>query len=170
MSLYAYGKLVTPTPSEVRRLLREVEEETSVALAESTLDEEDVEVLHSVPELRGPGLFFSVSDERTAADVTALWIEAMEAMRAADVKGARNSTAVIASNTATFTGTRLGALCSRLLQTPLASASGLALVDGGVEDVFVGSAEDCLQAIASEVIRPWHAMSNRLYVARKMDS
>jgi hypothetical protein len=170
MSFYAYGKLVTPTPSEVRKFLREVEEETGVALTESALDEGDVEELDSVPELRGLGLFFSASDEPGSADATGLWDEAMEAMRAADVEEALGSGDVTIPNTVAFTRTRLGTLCRRLLQTPLASACGLALVDGGIDEVFVGSADDCLQAITAESIRPWHATSNRLYVVRRMDS
>jgi hypothetical protein len=45
------------------------------------------------------------------------------------------------------------------------TAVGIALVDGGIEQLFVASRETCLRRVACDVVRTWDQSPNRLYVA-----
>jgi len=114
--------------------------------------------MQQAPALAGDGIVFSVYSSLGATDATQLWLEATE------ILSGLNDTNGMSAPTAFLVDTRLGRLCTRLFA--LRGAVGLALVDGGVEEVFEGSARRCLDQIAVDVRRPWDQSPNRLYVSR----
>jgi hypothetical protein len=65
---------------------------------------------------------------------------------------------------ADFIATALGRISSSVLSA--GTAAGIALVDGGIEQLFIGSRSACLRQMICDVAQTWDQSPNRLYVRR----
>jgi hypothetical protein len=156
MSLYAFGKVVSSYAAEVAAALGSVAISTGARIQSELIDPDDEIALEAFPSLRGAGVAFAIVSGAAESDATRLWIDAMTKMRSGSEDAAPSDTL------AQFRRTQLGEICFKVLG--LGDAAGLALVDGGIEDVFEATLERCMERIARDVISPWDQSPNRLYV------
>jgi len=160
MSLYAFGKIVSPDEVSTLSQLDAIGRETSTVFREG-VDPGDLELmLTEAPQLRGPGVAFSLVSGPDQSDATALWVEAMAATRPSG--GATKGAAAAGEVCGAFLATRLGQACRGVFG--LGGVSAVALVDGGIERVFSGTADGCLGQIGEDIRVPWDQSPNRLYV------
>jgi hypothetical protein len=144
MSLDGFGKLICPRSEcgQLQARLAQRVEKHGAVLAVDVLDEDDRDSLDSVSELEGDGLYFALYSSPGATDATALWIEAMK----------------------NRVDSRLACLARLLIDNPECVGGGLALVDGGIDEVLLVQPEDCVAAILADTSVPWDQGPNRLYV------
>jgi len=136
----------------------------SVTVSVGEMEPEDHETIKEVDGLGQSGVVFSILSGPGDADATALWIEAQQTMQQTESLVADESRNLEVTIYDAFRQTRLGRICSGVLS--LGKVAAVALVDGGVEQVFEGALERCLRQMASDVCRPWDQAPNRLYVRR----
>jgi uncharacterized protein (DUF2342 family) len=164
MSLYMFGKIVGPDRAQLESLLASVAGFSAVELVLDRLDAEDRQAVEASGHLRGPGVFFTFNTSLGAAEATQLWIDAMNRIRQhvepMDCAPERLPSGLFAA----FTATTLGRIGSSVLGA--GTAAGIALVDGGIEQSFVGSRSACLRQMICDVARTWDQSPNRLYVCR----
>lgn len=149
------------------RLASELEALAVLSGAELTigeLDVEDKQALEESKDLRGTGVFFAISAKGGSGGGTPLWIEAMKKIRHRLGQAECKVSSVTDALLSDFTATPLGRICRGVLLC--GHAGGIALVDGGIEEVFVGSTEVCLARMVCDVAGPWDQSPNRLYVCR----
>jgi hypothetical protein len=156
MSIYIFGKVVGVDESRSSLgTLRSIANKSGLALL--TVDPGDKATLDDV--VKEPGTSFAVGSSSADSDATALWLEAT---RAAITVGPGVAAAALAA----ASSSRLGRFCATLLMEPTFTCGGVALVDGGIEGVSVGTASECLAAITRNLLLPWDRSPNILYVWR----
>lgn len=143
MSLYAFGKIV---PRSGFRYQKFVEEHHLAQL--KPVDPEDVAILDCQPQLALDGFYFVLSRSPNDVEATGLWNDAREEI----LKGA------------TPESTELGSEVAHLLRDSQVAAGGIAFVDGAVERVLEGSAEQCWVRFTEQIVRPWDDTDNVLLV------
>ena len=158
MSLSIFGKVMGSDAAKLAASLASIASATAVTVAVDQLEVEDREGLEESDHLKGPGVFFVVT-----GDSAQLWIDAMTRVRqvvgTADCEPDQLPDGAMKA----FLATQLGQFCSQVLGS--GTAVGIALVDGGIEQLFVASRETCLRRVACDVVRTWDQSPNRLYVA-----
>lgn len=164
MSLYAFGKVVGTDEAAIISMLRTVGGDSEVCFQPS-VDDGDIDEMMKVPQLRGPGVVFSIYCGPNETDATRLWCDAMTSVSqcSSSLVTTMGDGSPQAGEEALrcFLDTRLGRACEGLFG--LRYPTALALVDGGIESVLHGSALECLHRIAADVRRPWDQSYNRLY-------
>lgn len=162
MSLYMFGKVVGRDRSQIESLLTSVADFSAVELVVDQLDAEDRQAVEESEHLRGPGVFFTFSTSPGAGEATQLWIDAMNRIRQhvqpMDCVPERLPSGLFAD----FTTSPLGRISSSVLSA--GTAAGIALVDGGIEQLFIGSRGACLRQMICDVAKTWDQSPNRLYV------
>ena len=162
MSLYMFGKIVGRDRAQLESLLASVAALSAVELVVDQLDAEDRQAVEESEHLRAPGVFFAFNTSPGAGEATQLWIDAMNRIRqhvqSMDCAPERLPRDVFAD----FTTTALGRISSSVLAA--GTAAGVALVDGGIEQLFVGSRSACLRQMICDVAQTWDQSPNRLYV------
>ena len=167
MSLNIIGKVMGSDAARLASALSSIAAANAVAVALDQLDIEDRVALEESGYLKGPGVFFAFSTENDAGDAAQLWIDAMTRVRQHVGTGACEPDQLPGRVMDEFSATRLGRVCSEVLSCGM--AAGIALVDGGIDQVFVASREACLRRVACDVVRAWDQSPNRLYVAAATD-
>jgi hypothetical protein len=162
MSLSIFGKIMGRDSARLAAVLSSIASANAVAVALDLLGDEDREALEEAEDLKGPGIFFAFSTADGAGDAAQLWIDAMTRVRQHLGTGACEPDQLPDEVMADFLTTRLGQVCSEVLAC--GTAAGIALVDGGVDQVFVASREACLRRVACDVVRTWDQSPNRLYI------
>jgi hypothetical protein len=164
MSLYMFGKIVGKDRAQLESLLASVAALSAVELVVDQLDADDRQAVEESAHLRGPGVFFAFNTSPGAGEATQLWIDAMNRIRQhvqpMDCAPERLPSGLFAD----FTTTALGRISSSILAA--GTAAGIALVDGGIEELFVGSRSACLRQMICDVAQTWDQSPNRLYVCR----
>jgi hypothetical protein len=164
MSLHIFGKVLGTNSVSLAAQLAAHGKRNAVSIALDRVDVEDRMVLEESEHLRGPGVLFSVSEIDDSSDAAQLWIDATARVRRVAGGADCDPSGLSGDALAEFTSTQLGQVCDGVLGMGI--ASGITLVDGGIEDFFVGSHEACLRRIACDVFRPWDMSPNRLYICR----
>jgi hypothetical protein len=159
-----FGKVVGSDRSQLESLLASVAALSAVELVVDQLDADDRQAVEESEHLRGPGVFFAFSASPGAGEATQLWIDAMNRIRQhvepTDCAPERLPSGLFAD----FIATALGRISSSVLST--GTAAGIALVDGGIEQLFIGSRSACLRQMICDVAQTWDQSPNRLYVCR----
>jgi hypothetical protein len=162
MSLYALGKIIASNHPLVVAALRSLAEKSSTHISVGAVDNEDNEAMNQAKVLRNVGVTFSICSSVADTDATTLWLEASTKLRA-DASLTEHSSATEQEGAIqALLATRLGHVCSGLLDC--GEVSAIALVDGGIEEIFEGTREQCLSRIAQDVRRTWDQSPNRLYL------
>lgn len=143
MSLYVFGKIVPRIGFRYEKFI----EEHQLAQLEP-VDPEDVEILDSQQRLAASGFYFVLARSSKDAEATGLWNDAREKV----LKGG------------TPESTALGNAVARLLRDVQIAAGGIAFVDGAVETIVEGSAEQCWIGFTERIVRAWDDTDNVLLV------
>lgn len=160
MSLYAFGKVVGRSNADLIRSLKRVADTNVCGIAVSSVDREDLDVIESVDCLGTNGVTFNITSTPGDSDATRLWLDAMEKLAKYVAQGTPRSLLQ------DFVATRLGVVSTQIFE--LGEAVGVALVDGGIEEVFQGTTQECLSQMAEDVQKPWDQSANRLYVRKPL--
>jgi hypothetical protein len=164
MSLDILGKVAGADRAAITTVLRSIASVSAVELALDSLDVEDQQALEESDLLRGTGVFFAISARGRSSDATQLWIDAMVRVQQHATSGDCDPDRLPPELLDDFKKTELGRFCSQLLGR--GTAEGIALLDGGIEEIFESSSEGCLRRMICDVTRPWDQSPNRLYVCR----
>jgi hypothetical protein len=164
MSVYAFGKLIDPDLSALEPALLSAARSSKAVIRVGVIDEDDDEAMSRVQSLSRTGLVFSIGSGPEEHDVVVLWNEAMKALRYASSSAVEDPDELSQETFHCFLQTRLGSLCDGVLR--LGEVAAVALVDGGIEQVFEGQLEQCLRQMAVDVRHPWDQSKNRLYLRK----
>lgn len=159
MSLYCFGKIV---PSRAARYLEECVPDADVArLHVRDIDPEDLATICEFGDLKRAGVTFRYVDTEDDSSATGIWLGASEiANRYSAVERSQFSTDYSNAMKATF----LGGFIWNLLSCPHVEHGALALVDGGIEAIVVGTRRKCWQHFLTIIPKPWDTHDNPLYV------
>jgi hypothetical protein len=133
--------------------LKSVCEFDGVQLDIDKLGTDDREALEESEYLRGPGVFFEISEPRHTGDASRLWNEAMVSIRQYLTTGECDAARLPNGLLRDLSTTALGRASTGVLGT--GSTAGIALVEGGIEEIFVAPHETCLRRIVCDVAKPW---------------
>ena len=180
MSLDILGKI--SSNAEYQALLcqhlRDIASSTGVGVEVDALDPEDIAGLEEL----GPapqGFYFSVSSSPDESEATDLWNEAYILARTI-LQGSMGENAMHVANSVgeviwpeTYIDEMQQCRLARFLDL-LAGMQGyrsicIALIDGGIESEFRGTAEECIEEILRMVLLPWDNSPNTLYIWKRPD-
>lgn len=175
MSLYIFGKLVPSiTNHALGNKLLSLAESARIPVKPNEIDEADLEELMTVAVLTVPGVAFTVRSDDLSRDATMLWLEVTRAV----VHASRSEGISLDEVRAlweervpkklydTVMNSRLGHLVSEIIMLRDVVVGGLALVDGGIDEVYEADAIDCRDRIMRSLVLTWDASPNALYVWR----
>ncbi len=175
MSLIILGKVSAEI--ECQALLRQVMKmnalNSGLAVLFDVLGEDDQEVLEEINPTKEK-FYFRVDESLQYREGTDLWNEAhvlaqqifrdrmgYSYVYMADVANGR---IYPEDYIPTMMQTRLGRFLSSLCSMGGCTNVSIALVDGGIETEFRGSAEECVAEILRSAIVPWDCSANTLYM------
>jgi hypothetical protein len=177
MSLYIFGGIVPKVnhKTSFKPHLRELCDRLNIFVTFDSLDTDDqVQIYDAMKRFGSLNCEFQIFTSQTDADATQLWEEsrnfAISLLKEKSIDALSISWSTLsemelpAEYYERILETRLGGLINGLKLLSPDAVVGVALVDGGIEEVKTGTADQCVKELLKSLVFPWDYSANTFYV------